>query len=712
MSRALTRFAAAAGVLLSVDAALTDGKESPGLQGDFAVADGFAALLVGSGLELVQNADCSYTLRRVAQSEAVEPQQKAQEDLQTPSQKQPTVLPEMTVTASPLDDTSYNVPNASTATRTDTPIMETPVSIQVVPQQVLKDQQVVRLDRALENVSGVYANPPGSFNGAGDDIFQLRGFTTFDTFRNGMRFSDGASIEIAELDRIEVLKGPASILYGRIEPGGLINLVTKKPLTSSYYALQQQFGSFDFYRTTLDATGPLTQDDTLLYRLNLAYQNTNSFREFIDNEQVFAAPVLQWNISDRTQATIEVAYKHSRDPFLIGIPAIGNRPADLPRERNLAEPNNEVERDEIYAGFNWSHAFNDRWMLRHGFYADVTDTDSTQIFGPSLQPDNRTLTRIFIRQLGDNTNYNTTLDLTGKFGTWGLEHTLLLGSDYYNLRSVGSADVFSLPSIDIFNPVHGGSPGPLVFSFGSFKSTEKWYGFYLQDQVRLPKDVHLLAGFRYDNAKVRTASGEISDKAVTPRFGLLWQPIQELSIYGNYVENFGLPNIGTISAPLTAETAQQREVGLKTELFDGRFTGTAAYFDITKQNISIPDPTNPFSSVTVGEARNRGFELDVTGEILPGWNVIGAYAYIDSEITKDAAQEFDPNTDEVIGTNPGNTGHRFFNVPRHGGSLWTTYDLQQGNLRGLKFGGGVVARSQREGNNANDYQIPGYAVVT
>ncbi|MCI0653943.1 MAG: TonB-dependent receptor, partial [Methylococcaceae bacterium] len=225
--------------------------------------------------------------------------------------------------------------------------------------------------------------------------------------------------------------------------------------------------------------------------------------------------------------------------------------------------------------------------------------------------------------------YATSLYLTGKFDTWGLRHTLLSGMDYFNSRIEFDQVRFSfIPSIDIFNPIHGGEIGSFLSRFEENRK-EYWYGFYLQDQVELPYHFHLLAGFRYDNTTSRllrddfpTADAhspnrstkiEIHNEPVKPRFGLLWQPIPALSLYGNYVENFGLPNQFSLSAgntQLLPQTAQQWEVGLKTELFDGRLTGTLAWYNLTKQNIATSDPFNPGFSMLTGEARNRGLELD------------------------------------------------------------------------------------------------------
>ncbi len=434
------------------------------------------------------------------------------------------------------------------------------------------------------------------------------------------------------------------------------------------------------------------------------------------------SPYIRWEISPDTQATFELQYRHSRDPLFFGIPTLGDRPADLPRERYLGEePFSERKFDDVLFSFDWSHAFNDHWTLRHRFYAEWFE-GSEKVVGPLfLDSDGRTLNRLFITDVFPGESYATSLDLTGKFDTWGLRHTLLSGVDYLTRPSEIDPFIFrSFPSIDIFNPTHGGEIGldPSADLFFSQHFEEYWYGFYLQDQVQLPYHFHLLAGFRYDNATSRfradfvptadfqtpSEKSEAEDESVNPRFGLLWQPVPELSLYGNYVENFGQSNLSSLGGgtQLQPETAQQWEVGLKTELFDGRLTGTLAWFNLTKQNIATPDPFNPLFSRLTGEARNQGLELDVAGEILPGWQVIGVYSYIDSEITEDAEDEF--------GNPIGNQGNRFFNIPRHGGSLWTTYEIQQGLFKGLKLGAGVVGRSEREGDNENSFQLPGYAI--
>lgn len=608
---------------------------------------------------------------------------------------------------------SYKVDQATTATKTDTPIMETPFSVQVVPQQVLKDQQTTRLDSALNNVSGVFANQSTNVL----ESFTIRGFETFDYYREGVRFqsanTQAGRREMANLERIEVLKGPASILYGRIQPGGMINLVPKKPQADPYYSIQQQVGSYNFYRTALDATSKLNESGSLLYRFNMSYENSGSFREFIQNDRAFFAPVVQWKLSDRTQITFDAEYNKGKVRPDFGTVVIGNRPANLPIERNLGESFAKAKYEGILAGFNWSHEFNSQWKLQHRAYVQSTTEDDQNAIPLTLQADNQTLDRFFAGFQGNkHKTYTTSLDLTGHFDALGAKHTLLVGGDYYHFKNTATlVDNFAFPAIDILNPVHGGSPTRDPADDFGLDLKENWFGLYLQDQVELPFHLHLLAGLRYDNAEksntstfggVQTSKTSRQDK-VTPRVGLLWQPIKELAFYGNYVEGFGVPNLGSRGAdgvPLKAETSQQWEAGIKTDLFDGRWSATLAYFDLTKQNIATghPDPVLAALGVSVqtGEARNKGIEMDIVGEVLPGLDVIANYAYTNSEITQ---------------TNEGTIGNRFPNVPKHAGSLWTTYRFQEQALKGWKVGAGLLARGERQGNNENDYQMPGYVLV-
>ncbi|NOV30191.1 TonB-dependent receptor [Methylomonas sp. ZR1] len=684
---------------------IADNLRSRNLQGDYTADEAIRILLGDAPLQAVTTGEGAITLQpRPAE---------LQNNLGPQTMPAVQVVGKAAYDATDPYNPDYRLPNASTATKTDTPIMETPFSVQVVPKQVLEDQQVVRLDQAVRNVAGVNTS---SLNQGTTDGFIIRGFQNNITYRDGMLLptilgGGTTKREMANLERVEVLKGPGSILFGRSEPGGIINMVTKQPLATPYYSLQQQFGSYDFYRTTIDATAPLTNDDTLLYRLNLSYENAGSFRDFVDNERVFIAPVLKWNISERTQATFELEYQHFDETNDPGITNIGTRPANVPINTALHEPLlSKNKGDRVLVGFNWAHEFNDNWKISHRFnYENYNFSTMSLFFGAASN--NGDVDRFLnLGPENDSGRYFNSLNLSGKIDTAGAHHQLLLGFDHFIIddKFVGNC-CQSAPSYNIFSPSYLANV-PVLDSANSFKGsyTQDWYGLYIQDQIELPYHLHALAGVRYDSAQ---GSDNILGKVtsdedyLSPRGGLLWHPMKWLSVYGSYTENFGPSStlLRSDGLRLPPQTAQQWETGIKTEFFDGRLSSTISYFDLTKQNIRVAGTQAPlFLPRAAGEAESRGIEFELSGEIMPGWNMIAAYAYTPfAKITKD--------NDSNGG--PANTGKRLFLAPEHSGSFWNTYEFQTGSLHGLKFGAGVSGVDQRQGDADNSFQLPGYMTV-
>ncbi|GEC16275.1 ferrichrome-iron receptor [Nitrobacter winogradskyi] len=616
----------------------------------------------------------------------------------------------------------YAMPNATTGTKTDTPLMETPVSVQVIPQDVLRDQQVIGLDQALRNVSGITS-------GRGmEQEFLIRGFEFQNYYRNGLPFRvDYAHTQdLVNVDRIEVLKGPASVLYGRAEPGGIINFVTKQPQRTPYYSVRQRLGSYNLRRTELDATGSVG-DGPFSYRVVAAHQRNGTWLDHYNEERNSIAPSLSLDISERTRTTLQIEYsdinyRGTGGPIYAMIPSINNRPPDIRRSTNLNDPWSMQNQKYLLMTLNTEHSFNDNWSIRHNLsYSRFVSTSSrlyTRPFAASNGDANRNFFSDNVYDDDSLKNLFSSLQLTGKFDTWNVSHTLLAGADYssrYERTTWG--DLYSPPagiswSTNVFNPVYTAAP-PIVTDADVFhvNTSTPWYGFYLQDQMQLPYDVFVLAGLRYDHASRSGITGTTnnlspisssSDSKVTPRFGVLWRPISQLSIYGSYTENFGASNgVDPSGQPLPPQTAQQFEAGIKTELAGGRLIGTLALFDLTKQNVAVPDPALRSRLIAVGEARSRGVEVDVSGEILPGWNIKAGYAYMPfAKITRD--------------TN-GWEGNRLHNTPVHSGSLWSTYTFAGGDLDGLKLGLGVQGMGLTEAarNYSGDYrpQRPGYAIV-
>jgi iron complex outermembrane recepter protein len=590
-----------------------------------------------------------------------------QDNIVVPNSNADTTLPKVTVEADSEYDPEYYadpynkdyvIPNATAGTKTDTPIMETPLNVQVISKQVLKERQVIRLADSFKNVSGVTTGTnnitSGYLGGTQQTIF-LRGFESQTFFRNGFRLQEGsASKGLANVEAVEVLKGPAAILYGLVEPGGMVNVITKQPLATPYYGFTQQFGSYDLYRTTLDASGPLTKNKDLVYRVNMSYENSGSFREFVDNEDVFFAPVLKWNISPQTQVTFEMEYNHQHQGTDSAfIPFFNSRPINMPFSRDYGEYS-PATIETIFGGFNWSHQFNDDWSVKHRF-----SVNQRSLSGPSFTRAQLAGTKQFIETFGvpippglpdgryvwrsheavissQGNTYSTNLDLIGHFDTYGLKHTLLMGGDYYRLDAEGhnAQDTTFLGSfISVDNPVHPGTPlGPLNLRYSTSNKTDQ-YGLYVQDQIKLPYDVHVMGGIRYQYID----QDHVVQDAVTPRVGILWQPKKWLSLYANYVESFGANTSGArafvrtgVFTTVAPTSAEQYEGGIKAEFFDGKLRANLAYYDLTKTNVAVSDLTidpntgfrracggEPGScTAALGEVRSRGPELDITGEIL------------------------------------------------------------------------------------------------
>ncbi|MEA5505971.1 TonB-dependent receptor [Halotia wernerae UHCC 0503] len=604
----------------------------------------------------------------------------------------------------------YRVPNASTATRTDTPLRDIPQTIQVVPEKVIRDQKVTRLRDALLNVGGVIQY--GGFAGTSDQI-GIRGFSGGGLFGgnilvDGFKDARGGIRETANVERIEVLKGPASVLYGGVEPGGVINLVTKQPLKDPYYNAELSLGSFYTFRPSIDFSGPLNPDRALSYRLNAVYENSDGFRDFNQNVQrFFVSPTLRWELGEATNLTFQFDYLNDERPFDRGFLAFGEGILDIPLERFLGEPDDVRRVEEIGLSYRLEHNFNDNWKIRNAFRYASSDDFDYRAEPLSLNETTGILSRNFRSNDDYQETYTLQTDLVGKFATGSINHTLLFGVDLARATSGGTQKRLPAgltPSINVFNPVYNVIPRPgleeLTVVVRDNQDTSDGLGIFLQDQIALTDNFKLVVGGRLDivdqNSKSFLDGSESNqyDTAFTPRLGIVYQPIEPISLYANYSQSFQ-PNFATRTdgSFLEPERGTQYEVGVKGEFLDGRLAATLAAYHITKSNIATTDPNDSESSIPIGEQRNQGIELNVAGEISPGWNVIASYSYIDAEITEN---------------NDGLAGNRPPNVPFNTASLWTTYELQSGDLQGLGFGVGLFYIGDRQGDTENTYIIPSY----
>jgi len=637
---------------------------------------------------------------------ATQPEDQGEEDITAEEEEEIEIL----VTGE--QETGYTIPETANVTRTNISILNIPRSIQVVPEQVIEDQQVIRLEEALRNVSNVFQENTG---GDRTERFTIRGFRTTNVLRDGFRqFGQAGFAETANLERIEVLKGPASILYGNTEPGGTINLVTKKPLPEPFVEPQLQVGSYDFFRPQIDATGRLTLDGSLLYRLNAVYESGGNFRDFDqDIKRFFIAPVLTWNIGDRTTLTVESEYLNDERPFDRGVVAFGNGIANIPVSRIYGEPDDYVNSEDFNVSYRLDHRFSDNWRLRNAFRYQRRDSS---LFATQGAGDLDEATGILEREYANldqfNEAYSLQTNVVGEFATGSVGHTLTFGVDLVRdsfeiIARYGLDSIVPAP-INIFNPVYKVLPRPDIEDLSLVLNADEVtnrLGIYLQDQIAFSPKVQLLVGGRFDYVDQELKNNPTvfdpiasednpTNDAFSPQIGIVYKPVEPISLYASYSRSFE-PNIGTTATGefLEPERGTQYEVGVKADLLDGRLFTTLAFYHLTRSNVATSDLDNLGASIAVGEQRSQGIELDIIGEILPGWNIIAGYAYNDAEITEDNEYE---------------VGNRLYNVPKHSASLWTTYEIQSGNLQGLGFGIGFNFVGERAGDIENTYEVPSY----
>ncbi len=612
----------------------------------------------------------------------------------------------------------YSAVSATGGTKSDTPLIETPMSVQVIPKAVIDDQQATSLKDVVRNSSGVTPNSYSYY-----DFIQIRGFTNgyAANYRNGLQLQAITGLEMALLDRVEIVKGPASMLYGRVEPGGLVNLVTKKPEAANAYSLQQQVGSHGFIKTTGDATGKVNDSGTLLYRAIGAWAESESFMDHVQSENKVGALYTAWKPSQRFDLNLGIETQDNRfvDTEDIGIPIVGDRPLDVSRDSFYGDPvgwdiPNQVKRN-LYS-FDWTFRLNDAWKLTQRFHHDTRDEQQFTFWSNGFDADTGNLDRGLWYVQVDRETTASNLDLVGDVSLMGLRHRVLVGVDYFKFTS--QWDGFSgtdpaITSINIYNPVYN-IDALAVRNLADnwfYDTQDSWNGIYLQDQISIGERWEVLVGGRYDSAKYGNGDSDTSlamasenlhpdtDKAFSPRAGVLYKISAEESVYASYTESFGSNNgRSATNEKFDPQTAKQYEVGVKSSFMNGAALATLAVFHLEKNDLLTDDLSTPEpgDSIAIGQARNRGLEVDLSGQLTKNLSVIGSYTYNQAEISKD---------------NNGKEGNKLPNVARHLSSLWATYDTAPGSASGWQLGGGIYSVGEREGDDTNTWQLPAYTRV-
>ncbi|MBB6157539.1 iron complex outermembrane receptor protein [Pseudomonas sp. JAI115] len=604
----------------------------------------------------------------------------------------------------------YRATRSASATRTDTSIHETAQSISVVSKDAVEDLGATRLQDALDYAGGV--GRANNFGGQGLTTFTVRGFTTGEFYRNGFPINRGYPNmpDANTIERLEVLRGPATMLYGRCDPGGTFNVVSKQPLPESSVTLGSQLNDQGMKRGTLDASGPLDEEGRLAYRLNVVGEGGDTFRDHVETERYGIAPVLTWQASDATKLIFEGDFMRNNAPLDRGLTRYAKQTGTASRGSFFGEKDaGKLHNDNNMAQLRFEHMLNDDWTLGGGFQWLDGSLKGNAIEANGIADDGRTLGRNFNYRKLEWTDKDTQLNLTGHFDTAGLQHTLLTGIEYedYDYKSIiqrSSGAVGAYP-IDIFDPVYGQPRPALTRTPTHDKENLKTYAAFVQDQVALTDKLKVLAGARferfehdYETYVPGGKSWQASDNAVTPRIGVTYDLTETLAIYADTARSFK-PNTGASrqGGGFEPEKGKSYEMGLKWEALDQQLSVDAAIYQIEKRNVLTTDPVDSTFSVAAGEVRSRGFDVNVAGNLTPEWRVMGGYAYVDAEVTKD---------------NVLRSGTRLMNIPKNSFSLLNMYEFQDGTFKGLGLGTGLKYVDERAGQTANTaFSMGSYTVV-
>lgn len=678
---------------LVVDPALVEkARTSAGLKGSYSVPAGFAALLAGSGLEAFRRGDGSYALRAVpVMSRGGEAQ-----------------LAPVIVTANqstPVGpDYGYVAKRSRGATRTDTPLIETPQAISVVTREQFRDRAAVNVTDALRDVAGATVTQ-GGFRDRDD--YSLRGFTQSNfVLRDGLRqytFQFMAS-EPWGLERIEVLKGPSSVLYGQLAPGGTVNLVSKRPTGESIREVEVGVGTNDAKRIAFDLGGRLGDESDWSWRLNGLTSESKDDIDFIDRKRTYVAPTLKWQPSPSTALTLLGVYQESTSGRPQGLPARGtvlsNINGSIPHTRNISEPNfGEQTFKQSQLGYLFEHQFANGVEFRQNLRVSNNKIDADNLFSGGLQADQRHLNRrvsVFDQEV-DTIAIDSHLQKS--FTTGQVQHTLIGGIDYFSYDFKGETLGGTAAPLDLFNPLYG-TPVTVGARIWGDHTKSKQYGIYLQDQIKFDERWIVLAGLRHDSVKsdsrnlLTNAVTKIDSSKMTGRLGLLYLAPNGLAPYISYATSF-VPVSGSTFAgkAFVPETGEQVELGIKYEPPGSDLSLNAAVYDLRRQNILTTDLNNPGFSVQDGEHQHRGLELEATGKIAKGLTVSASYTYIDGKVTK---------------SNAGNQGARSTGAPEHAASLWLKYDIQSQDWQGWSLGAGAFYNGSVEVDAANNLTVPSF----
>jgi iron complex outermembrane receptor protein len=605
----------------------------------------------------------------------------------------------------PVD--GYVASQTTTGSKTTTPLIEIPQSISVVTQDQLEDRAVQNLGEALGYTAGVVAQPFGNDARYFNPI--IRGFEAKDNvYLNSFRFirDFGAlTFEPYGQERIEVLKGPASVLYGQGEPGGLINLVAKRPTFEEFHEVGAEVGSNNRYVGKFDLGG--VRDDTLSWRMVGLGRLADGQQDFTSEDRLYLAPSLTWAPSEDTSLTLLGSFQYDTGTSPIGLPQQGtldhNPSGIIPVSRYIGEPDfNDNEGWLATVGYEFRHRFDDTFEFRQNTQYLAFDADYNNLYFVGLQDDQRTATRGVSVQSETIHSLGVDNQLEARFDTGLLEHTAIFGLDYRQNQQWRSSNFSgSVDPIDVFNPIYGAPVTVDPDNANVSKVRLQQTGLYAQDQIKLDR-LSFTLGLRHDwtSSEDRIGGSTADDEALTGRAGAVYQFDNGIAPYISSSTSFNPSSgINTVTGELLKPSeGEQFEAGVKFQPVGWNSFITATAYNLTKTNVATRqlDDTGTPQTTQTGEIRSRGFELEATASLAEGIDLIGSYTYTNAEIVEG----------DITATGT-TTGNRPANIPEHAAALWLGYTFQPNSaLEGWSIGGGTRYVGSRYGNNANTISMP------
>jgi iron complex outermembrane receptor protein len=600
----------------------------------------------------------------------------------------------------------FSAASSTTATKMDAPLIEIPQSVSVVTQDQMTARNVQTVNEAIRYTGSVDVDTYG--NETRFDWINIRGFdqSTYGLFRDNSRWQSGnvsGQIDPYMIQEVDIVKGPSSVLYGQNTPGGLVNLVTKRPPSREIREVALSFGSFNRKQASADFGGPVGTDGRWRYRLTTLIRESDTQVDHVPDNRWFVAPGLTWTPSSATTWTLLADYQRDDTGWSMFLPSQGtfrpNPNGEIPRETFVGEPAYDYfNRDQWSVGSLFEHRLSEAWTVRNTLRYSSIEYDGKDAFGGGLQEDMRTLNRFGFGNTLDLKLFTMDTNATTRVRTGNVAHSLLFGIDYSDSETEILSGFSVAPAIDVYNPVYGAEI-PDLFFYSDLRQPLSLLGFYVQDHMKIGRRWIATVAGRHDSVdmssdeRVFNVRSEQSPSEVTGRVGLVYVSDVGLAPYASYSTSF-LPVSGTTFEGNAFEptTGRQIEGGLKFQPRHSNSFITASIFEIEQDNVSVPDPDHPFSSVQQGEVRSRGYELEAISTPATALNIHAAFSHLDQEITRT--------------TDPAALGKRPPLAPGDLFSLGGEYTLGSG----FGFGAGIRYVGSRAGDTANTIEVPSYTL--